>query len=386
MVRVLRFPSWLLPVLLLASGVLLAGCGSSSSSDAPGVGLVHPPDWFLVHDDQAREDLLGCQVCHGGDFRGMARAVSCFSCHLGGPPFSIHPPLVVQRLEWRHPINHGSWVKLDIAACQGCHGERGGAGSDPRFARPIRRMELGCESADGCHGNGNDPYAPLDNGHNPYTAHPSREPGNPAKQDRMHWYGERLPYLDDQGRAQVQFVSHYNAGNLEGACALCHGALLQGGVGPACTACHVLSPLEEPAGCISCHGTQPVRPADQFLQAVGRQTPLDPVFFAEIEAGFHLAHDLLECRQRDSEPACRRCHINAPLDGLDPRTNINRHHLLIGQVIPEESEVPVPGRTYGCLTCHPMSFDPATFSWKTELVRDCAACHSFPFPPVLPCP
>jgi hypothetical protein len=380
-------PSLPRPLLLLLLCVcLLAGCGSSTSSDAPEAGLVHPPDWLLAHDDQAREDLIGCQVCHGGDFQGIARAVSCFSCHLGGPPFFVHPPSLVQRLEWRHPINHGSWVKGDIAACQGCHGERGGAGSDPRFARSLRRMERGCESAEGCHGNGNDPFVPLDNGHNPYTAHPTRPPGNPEKQDRMHWYGERLPYVDDQGRVQIQFISHYSAGNLDGACALCHGAALQGGVGPACTACHVLSPLAEPAGCISCHGSQPVQPAALFLQSTERADPLDPLFVSEVEAGFHLAHDLLECRQRDSESACRRCHINAPLGGFDPRTNINRHHRLTNGPIPPGSEAPVPGETYGCLTCHPMRFNAQTLSFETQVLRDCAACHLFPFPEVLPCP
>jgi hypothetical protein len=35
--------------------------------------------------------LDGCQVCHGLAFAGSGDAVSCFSCHPTGPPFTSLP-------------------------------------------------------------------------------------------------------------------------------------------------------------------------------------------------------------------------------------------------------------------------------------------------------
>ena len=106
---------------------------------------------------------------------------------------------------------------------------------------PIGNLERGCESAEGCHFNG-----PFDNGHNPGTAHPALDPDDSGKQDLMHWYGERIPFVDGSGRQQIYLISHYNAGNLEGACTLCHGAALDGGTGPACTDCHIIDAVADP--------------------------------------------------------------------------------------------------------------------------------------------
>ncbi len=370
--------------LTLILGCLLAACGSSQRAEAPSGDDVHPPGWLQTHGDEAREDLVGCQICHGSDFRGIGRAVSCFLCHLGGPPFFIHPPLPDDGLPWSHPVNHGVIAKRDIRACQGCHGRPGGAGSDPPFDVLLGGLEKGCESA-GCH--------------NPRTAHPSFDPVDPGKQDLLHWYGETLPYVDGSGLPQTALISHFNAGNLQGACTLCHGAGLLGGVGPGCVACHVVDPVPVPRRCISCHGEPPVVTAGALMDRVGRAQPLDPLFVEEVTvAGKHLEHLILSCEERNEEGDCRGCHINAPLGGNDPLSNINRHHLLVSArapvAIPPGSAVPYPDADgdglddpfYGCLSCHALSYNPVTdeFTLNPE-VRDCRLCHAPLFAPA-PCP
>ncbi len=77
------------------------------------------------------------------------------------------------------------------------------------------------------------------------------------------------------------------------------------------------------------------------------------------------------------EADCRLCHESS----VDPTSNVDRHHLLYGQLIPEGSIVPdpdadndsVPDVNYGCLNCHEQdtSGDIITFI----VVRDCLECH-----------
>jgi hypothetical protein len=70
----------------------------------------------------------------------------------------------------------------------------------------------------------------------------------------------------------------------------------------------------------------------------------------------------------DFEADCRACH-----DGGVP----DRHHLLYGQFILQDSVVPYPDTngdgfpdaTYGCLSCHGPGF---------AVVRNCVACHTSP--------
>ncbi len=365
-------------LLIVILSCYVGGCGSAeTSSDAPvSVNSVHEPGWLFAHDTAAQNDLIGCQVCHGVNFQGSGNAVSCFNCHVGGPPFRIHPPSLEPSFSWKHPVNHGSEAKKNIRACQGCHGQRGGSGTNPRFNVAIGNLETGCESALGCHDNFNDPFASFDNGHNPGTAHPSLDPTDPDKQDLVHWYGERIEYLDDSGQIQTYLISHYNAGNLVDACSLCHGRNLQGGSGPACTACHVVSPIAEPANCASCHGAPPIA-IESYIQDVGRTEPLNSIYLDAVRGGLHLQHEAIDCAARDEQADCRVCHINTEtgLEGSDLRTNVNRHHLLVGTPIPNPTPTGVhgssgPGGTYGCLTCH-SNLDPVTGVFS-EPFRDCA--------------
>ncbi|BCR06556.1 c-type cytochrome [Desulfuromonas versatilis] len=389
--------------LLLAA--LFAGCSSnSSSSDAPAAGKVHEAGWRFLHDTEAQEDIFSCQVCHGVDFRGNSPVPSCFSCHIGGPPFRIHPDPVEAALEWRFPVNHGTWARRDIRSCQGCHGREGGPGSNPRFDVPIGRLEQGCESAVGCHGNNG-----FEWGHNLGAGHPAFDPNAPLKQDQLHWYGTEIVYRVGGVAAPLYYLSHYDAGNLSGSCALCHGAGLGGGVGPSCLACHGSDPLANVAGCISCHG-RPVEAPAAYLARLGRADTRDPVFLGEVtrreevviddpasgtraaRVG-HLQHDAIPFAQRDSQEDCRVCHVEPQGDPEDPdfindpRRNVNRHHLLVGTPIPAGSVAPClaqgtcdVGDIYFCDSCHAFQLNPDTGLFEILVPRDCAECHTDLFP------
>ena len=365
-------------VLVVALSSCLGACISGSEEKV--AETVHEPDYRCGHGAEAEADLYFCQLCHGEDFDGTALVPSCFSCHPSGPPFVLHPPPLVSSLSWRFPVNHGSEAKKDLRACQGCHGAVGGPGTNPPFDVSCKAIEKGCESAEGCHSNG-----PFNNGHNPRTAHPSLDPEDPSKQDLFHWYGQAITFLDDSEQEQRYLISHYSAGNLEGACTLCHGATLSGGVGPACEDCHVIDPVPNPTRCVSCHGRPPVGPPADLIEEVGREEELEknPVyrtFTQEVAKGFHLEHDTIPCQDRDSTEACRSCHGTT--------ANVDSHHVIVGSTIPEDTEAPFgkPGDEYDCLTCHEVVFNPITQDFEIKLVRDCNACHIDAFPAVLPCP
>lgn len=117
---------------------------------------------------------------------------------------------------------HGPVAKADLTYCQRCHAEPGGAGSNPRFNVGIDSVSsTGCENA-ACH--------PVN------SAHP------------QGWAGPN------------NNTFHYSAGNIQGACTLCHGIALDGAGGAigavSCLDCHA-TPFDGTLDCISCHGTPP---------------------------------------------------------------------------------------------------------------------------------
>jgi hypothetical protein len=210
-------------LILLAMG--LYGCSSSNNEAANGV---HPQDWFVAHRAAAAPagpTFADCQGCHGVALTGSATVPSCFSatfngqgCHPGGPGTAPHP------LDGTYlsGANHGPEAKADLTACQLCHGEIGGPGTNPRFNRGIDSAGgTGCEA---CHG--------LN------YAHP------PA------WAGPNATF-------------HYSAGNIQNACTLCHGVALDGvgGVGVSCLSCHAEATTFT-LDCTFCHGTPPDGTAD----------------------------------------------------------------------------------------------------------------------------
>ena len=381
---------------------MLVGCSGSSNEQAPTTTKAHEPGWIIKHDQKALQDLTGCQVCHEVDFAGNPPVPACAECHsFGIGPFVIHPPNRESGLGWAHPSNHGFYAKENISECQGCHSDLGAKpGSNPRFDRSLGNLEAGCESAPGCHNN-NDPVNSSTNGHNPRAAHPSFDPAAPSKQDRKHWYGENIVFRSaPDGAFKNNPLNHSTAGNMTVACALCHGARLNGGAGPACMECHVLDPIENPNRCVSCHGplpgqqqSAPLKPS-QLAQLAGRndmlsrptfknftsqliaRMKLDPSrkitpsgsFFQPSTPPFviytsatalskrssHLHHDTLACEERQSNTTCSACHtFNA-----SSASNIARHHNLM---LP-----PPKGRSLGCSDCHGNGLLP---------FRNCRDCH-----------
>lgn len=134
---VMKLPRIGFPLLVLLSFLIVAGC-SDRNPDAPLSGQAHPQGWLAQHPAAARVDQVGCQGCHGADFKGSGRAVSCFSCHAAGPPFTLHPVWWGGDAfnEHRHfhnapdPAQRLSWTRC---AAETCHGPqlKGGSGLAP---------------------------------------------------------------------------------------------------------------------------------------------------------------------------------------------------------------------------------------------------------------
>lgn len=220
---------------VITPAVFAFGCGSANN-DAPSLNTAgkHPDGWVAFNGGNHRVAFRAnpgqCPQCHGNDLfqqgsKGGVVSVSCSSTSFNGTICHANahvPRLVPHPLPFTNPALHGTAAKQDLVFCQGCHASStGGAGSNPRFNAKIGALINGCEDC-----------------HNIYTAHPS----TPAP-DTAPWRGS---------------FTHQDATNLANSCTLCHGANLDGtgGVGPACTACHVNSPLIL-LNCTSCHGNPP---------------------------------------------------------------------------------------------------------------------------------
>ncbi|PLX44826.1 MAG: hypothetical protein C0609_04840, partial [Deltaproteobacteria bacterium] len=164
-------------------------------------------------------DAFGCgtAVCHllDGHTLGNSGLLVVLGAYGGGGSVSAPHPLDGSYLL---ASNHGPEARADLTFCQGCHGESGGEGTNPRFNVGINSQ--GGQGCEGCHAIG--------------TAHPV---GGDGISDNA-WY--------DVGR------THADAGNMADACALCHGSTLTG-----CLECHNASPITYPSGCESCHNLPP---------------------------------------------------------------------------------------------------------------------------------
>ncbi|MBI5556476.1 MAG: hypothetical protein HY885_02450 [Deltaproteobacteria bacterium] len=75
------------------------------------------------------------------------------------------------------------------------------------------------------------------------------------------------------------------------------------------------------------------------------------------------------------EANCRGCHEDTTV--VKPETIPNRHHLLVGKVIPDPTAAPhgVPGAAYECLSCHQLVWSDVTYSYSFVSFRDCLLCH-----------
>lgn len=261
---------------LLVLALCLSAC-SGGNSDAPSDREAHPSGWIAMHAGEALDNpgYTDCVGCHGADLQGSGTAISCYSCHpyKQNPPFSVHPSTwsdtysdhrvfaatngfascagchgqnlrgdetapscyladvdgaachsevsreVPHSLagDYRDGSKHGPEAKADLTACQSCHGEIGGPGSNPRFN--IGFGDNGCED---CHGTN--------------YAHP-------------------------QGWAGPNNTFHYTSANIPKACVLCHGEVLDGGIGVSCIGCHD-SVVDFTLNCSFCHDYPPTGLAD----------------------------------------------------------------------------------------------------------------------------
>lgn len=389
-----------LVVFCLALSLLLYACGGGSGNeDAPTTRNAHEPGWQVDHSVAARiaqagNDFSDCQVCHRTDFKGGGGVPGCFECHTEGEPFSnFHPKQPgFEQLTWANPLNHGRAAKQNLFSCQGCHGERGGPGSNPRFNVTLRSLVGGCESV-ACHGDKTNIYTDLvstppvrltDTDAHPINA---AHPGSSAP-DNFWWFGQRLEF---EGGIQAN-LGHWDVQNMQ-ACTLCHGLQGLGGNGPSCQECHVSSPFANPTGCISCHG-RPVGSTDSYIARTGGQ-PLDPGFRALVAQGYHLQHDTIPPQQRQTLADCDVCH-RSPLEDnppspddpnfqdfvQDPNRNVNKHHNFIGTTIPVGTVAPFapnqPGEIYECNSCHSIEFIivNGAFVPNFVVIRDCFSCHT----------
>jgi predicted CxxxxCH...CXXCH cytochrome family protein len=163
----------------------------------------------IPHDNETLESNQAvCNQCHTLNRSYGNGPISCHDCH--------------ESDETPHAVPfaaHGASAKQDIVQCRQCHAQPtdGGPGSNLRFNTAVGSLPQGCESA-GCHALS--------------TAHP------------VPWRG-------------VAAISHQSAQNMSGACALCHGASLEGGAGPACTSCHTGGSPLVAVSCTSCHAAPP---------------------------------------------------------------------------------------------------------------------------------
>ncbi|MBK5275912.1 MAG: hypothetical protein JJE30_12780 [Desulfuromonadales bacterium] len=274
---------------IISLAVCLWGCGTSNNN-SPSFDVTgsHPAGWVALNGGNHRLEFRAhpdqCPKCHGSDIlnpvvvggSGGIANVGCSMtsfngtiCHANGhlPRIAPHP------LPFTNPALHGPLAKagLDgqsgLITCQGCHAtSQGGAGTNPRFNAKIGTLLNGCEDC-----------------HNLNTAHPTS-----PLQDNAPWRG---PF------------THQNARNLANACALCHGANLngpaEGGDGPACSSCHRASPLAN-LNCSSCHGNPP-----------DGSTPVGPAF--PNIPGAHDVHNTLN----NVTGICSTCHNGAGIGTLN---------------------------------------------------------------------
>jgi len=296
-----------------SAGFSCAGCHGTAGD---GTVIPHPSSWVgggRTHIDADTDNASVCDVCHHlgdhsplGPLPPSADPPGCFNSTL------CHGALGHQ-LPFLDPALHGPQAKADLTVCQACHANPsgGGPGSNPRFNVPVGILANGCELC-----------------HQAFTAHP-------------------VPWLGPSA------TSHQGAGNMAEACALCHGASLDGGVGPACSTCHTAGSPVTVQNCASCHQAPPAGGA-----APDRQ-------------GAHGVHDALPHVTAD----CGVCH-----DGAGSGT-AEHFDGAVDVAFPATYDSKGGPASFGaggsCLSvsCHGGQNTPAWLTGAIDVNADCALCH-----------
>ncbi len=375
-------------VILLCLVLLVAffsGC-SDGSSDAPAVNEAHPSGWLATHGSEANEDLRSCQGCHGLDFDGSGDAVSCYDCHLAGPPFGAHPLGWddVRRDHQGFPDNY-SWTGCAAADCHGptlqggttgpscfndsalCHVNTGG---EPPASHALPYTSPSSHGGDGkdnlvycqnCHGRPLNDFlggyvADLfagaipeinDNGnctqcHPDATSHPTNWTRNSNSRDR----------------------THATAGNLETACGICHNLTIDTtpgnntpGAFPGAPSCYSTNYTNPNGITSSCH---PNGPGD--FHDVGQ----DWLSTGHVGPAIANNPDCFGCHTQMAagggiDPACQDCHTAG--DPLTVTNCTSCHNVPPDSLGPQGASQP---NLEGTHVGH-VDFTPTT--------ADCSACH-----------
>lgn len=296
-------------------GIIQTSCASAPChAVSSGVVVPHsPPPWRgspRTHTDTNQQNAAVCGECHrdeSGAGIPLTTPSGCFNntlCH----------GVVGHSSPFADPAVHGPPAKADLTSCQVCHAtpSDGGPGSDPRFNVPLGSLSAGCEST-GCH--------------DPLTAHP-------------------VPWLGPDS------TSHQSAGNLAVACALCHGATLQGGVGPACSDCHTAGSPLTATNCTSCHGNPPAG-----------NTPPD-------REGAHSEHNVLP----EVSAVCDTCHTGAG-SGTSSHFNSTVDVDIDSAYDANSGPASFSSGTCSSVSCHGAQ---ETRDWSTGSINvntECEICH-----------
>ncbi|MBW1710829.1 MAG: hypothetical protein JRJ73_13270 [Deltaproteobacteria bacterium] len=396
-------------VLLLLLVFLISSCSDQRfSTTGP-----HPEGFILTHALDANEDIESCTICHDADFSGIGNAISCFACHIDGPPFVIHPS------DWTNAFyNHRgfytayNWTTCAASACHGTDltggrgsGETGpscflaechAAGPPPSHSLPyIQASDHGQEAREGqfacrnCHGQ---PPHDFDGG---FIADPSilnKSTGNcssaachpAAKAHPTNWQGTNED-LD------VTYASSHRVVTppaVDTGCSLCHKTD-EPGTGPMAGAPSCFSPyfINSDGSATGCHS--------------GGPAALHPIPFAEaVLHGPPAESDLVQCQQCHADPfdggPGSNPRFNVPLgnlvNGCENCHDVNTAHPVPWMGIPLSNHNLAGNLSIACALCHGVNLEgdvgPACEACHTAgspvILSNCSSCHNHPPDGALP--
>ena len=306
-------------------GTVQRSCLNTAGCHGAAVAAPHSPKpWrggARTHTSTDPGNAPACAPCHALGLNSSltpttpaapGTAPGCFNstlCHgSAGAPHTV---------PFTNPNLHGTSAKQDLTYCQDCHANpaKGGAGSNPRFSVPVGNLVTGCEAAS-CHAAN--------------TAHP------------VPW---KFAYA----------TSHQSAGNMAVACALCHGATLNGGVASACSVCHTAGSPLTAKNCTSCHSIPPSGAA------------------APNRSGSHAKHNALATVTGQ----CATCHNNGGTGTANHAYGRTSAYLSFTTKFNAKSGAASSANgTCSNVSCHGGKTTPAWSTGTINVNTQCTACHA----------